>query len=73
MVLLVRLLPDQRCSGCAAIGYCEEKTMLCLYCFGFKVNVEIRKRKLGHTMAQRFASLRDKIRAQLHEFQSPAA
>lgn len=70
MVLLVRLIPDQRCAGCAGHGYCEEKTLLCLFCFGVKVSVESRKRKLASTMAQRFAYLKGKIQRQLREMAS---
>jgi hypothetical protein len=70
MILIVRLIPNQRCTGCGGHGYCEAKTLLCLFCFGLKVSVESRKRKLVSTMAQRFAFLKDKIRAQLREFAS---
>ena len=77
MKLLVRLEEGRcgegrRCEGCAAIGYVEEKTGLCLYCFGLKVNVERRKRKLEETARARFLELGAKIREQMKEFQVKA-
>ena len=68
-ILRVRLLPNKRCTGCGAIGYAEEKTLLCCYCFGLKVAVEERKRKLTSTLAGHLAML-TRIRAQLQEFKS---
>jgi hypothetical protein len=69
MVLLLRLIPNKRCTGCSAVGYCEEKTLLCLYCYGLKINVERRKQKLVSSIVWlRFASLRQKIRTQMEEF-----
>jgi hypothetical protein len=58
MVLIIRLVPNQRCAGCAAHGHVEDKTLLCLSCFDVKVRIEERKRKLVSTMAQRFAFFR---------------
>jgi hypothetical protein len=70
MILIVRLVDNQRCAGCGAPGFCCERTLLCLYCLALKVNYESRKRKLASTMAQRFAYLKGKIQRQLKEFRA---
>lgn len=68
MIIVLRLHPNGRCHGCSAIGYVDEKTLLCLYCVALKINVEVRKRKLTTTLSQRFASLKEKVRQQLRDF-----
>ena len=55
MNLLVRFVPNSICIGCACHGYVEDKTHLCCSCFGLKIAVEDRKRKLSATMRAIFA------------------
>jgi hypothetical protein len=69
MRLLIHLIPNLRCIGCARAGYVEEKTLLCLICFDFKVRTEERKAKLTGTMNARFASVYAAIGVKLREFQ----
>ena len=54
-VLIVRLIPEQHCAGCGAVGYCCEKTMLCPACLGLKMNVYRRTMHLNETLARVFA------------------
>ena len=68
MILVIRLMPNGRCTGCSAVGYVDEKCLLCLYCLGLKVNVGMRKQKLTSTLTGRFAYLKKKIQTQLAEF-----
>jgi hypothetical protein len=48
--IIFRLLPDQRCQNCGAIGDVEERTLLCLACFGLRLLIERRKAKLETSM-----------------------
>lgn len=66
MNLLVRFVPNSICIGCACHGYVEDKTHLCCSCFGLKIAVEDRKRKLSSTMRAIFAYC-EKIQAREKE------
>lgn len=74
MILILRLLPNQHCSGCGAAGYAEQKSLLCCYCFGLALAVADRKRKLDLTLSEKFSRrirvefLKRKIREPLSEF-----
>ena len=82
MNLLVKLIPNKICIGCACHGYVEEKTCLCCACFGIKIAVEERKRKLSSTMRQRYAGMgmspkmkerMERVRRQLEGFRTKSA
>ncbi len=67
MKLIVRLVSNQRCQGCGAAAWVEEKTLLCCACFGLKLAVEMRRQKIEGTLRARFAALASQVRDQLRE------
>jgi hypothetical protein len=55
-VLIVRLIPNQRCAGCMATNcYVDDKNRFCCYCLGFSIATADRQRKLGVTLWGMFA------------------
>jgi hypothetical protein len=70
MFLIIRLMPQGRCTGCAAVGYVCQRTLLCLTCLDLKIKVSTRKQKLTSTLAGRFAHMGEKIRRQLAELRN---
>jgi hypothetical protein len=56
IVIILKLVAGLRCQGC---GSCHrlvsKKSHLCLFCMGFRLDVETRKKKLETTLSQRFA------------------
>jgi hypothetical protein len=82
MNILLKLIPNKICLGCACHGYVDEKTYLCCACYGIKIAVEERKRKLSATMRAIFApqlfnghvqQMKEKIRRQMEEFRTKSA
>jgi hypothetical protein len=64
----IRLIPDQRCSGCGACNtYCDENTLLCCFCLGLKLNIYVRVLNLTTTAAERFAERRERWARWLEE------
>jgi hypothetical protein len=54
MTIVLRLIPNQDCTGCGSRGvHADRKTLLCCYCFGLALAVATRKRKLDSTLSQR--------------------
>ena len=53
-MIRLRLLPNQQCFGCGAIGRADERLGLCLYCAGLYLAVQERKRKLDDTLSRKF-------------------
>jgi hypothetical protein len=69
MILVLRLLPNQRCEGCAAIGRVHDLTRLCLSCLAPWIHVEERKEKLNESLRHKFAWPVEKIAQFRREFQ----
>jgi hypothetical protein len=68
IVLILKLVDNQRCEGCGAIHrWVSKQTHLCLYCLGLQLDVNARKRKLDSTVRQRFAMLHE-IKRKVTEF-----
>jgi len=69
MIIVLRLLPNSKCEGCAAIGRVHDLTGLCLSCLAPWLNVEERKEKLNGTLRHKFAWPVEKIAEFRREFQ----
>ena len=72
MKLILRLVENQRCESCGAIGHIEERARLCLYCCAVRLKVEDRARKQRETIegraAVRFRSLLSEVAGKLRAF-----
>lgn len=73
MVLIIRLLQNQKCEACGAIGRVHDLTKLCLSCLAPWVKVEERKDKLNGTLRHKFAWPAEKIREFRREFSKPTS
>lgn len=69
MILVLRLLQNQRCEGCAAIGRIHDLTRLCLTCLDLYMKVEDRKAKVNESLRIKFAWPVEKIAQFRREFQ----
>jgi hypothetical protein len=73
MILILRLMSGQHCSGCGAHDcYVDSKCLLCLKCMDFKIRTEEKRARLHanltSTMAAKFAYVKENVRAKLREF-----
>lgn len=73
MRLVLRFIDNQRCQGCGAIGWVEEKALLCFQCKGLQIEVEARKQKLTGTLRYRFACLGAEVGRKLRMFNAQKA
>jgi len=69
--IILKMVLDLKCQGCGATDrHIDKKSLLCLYCLSFQLEVWRRKQEvpLEEKMRQRFGVVGARIREQLAEF-----
>lgn len=75
MKLILTLIPDKRCLACSLIGWCNEKTLLCLRCEATRIEAESRKVRIANStmtaLKEKFTQVGMEIAKKLNDFNSP--
>ena len=46
-ILIIRFLPDERCTGCGQLGYVDDKSYLCAGCLNINLLRHLKRAKVN--------------------------